>query len=310
MNYQEIIDDIYHELKDQDFGGKVADYIPELAKVDPNKFGIALVDLEGKVYGAGDFEVPFSIQSISKVLTLTMVESVLKDELWSRVNVEPSGNPFNSIAQLEFEKGIPRNPFINAGALVVTDALTTLHKNPLEEIHGFINEIVGKTCVQIDESVKDSEIAHSERNTALAYFLKAFDNFENDIQEVIKTYCGQCAIELNCADLARAFSFFADHGYSIFAKREILSPKETQRINALMLTCGFYDESGEFAFRVGLPGKSGVGGGTVAVMPNKFTVAVWSPPLSEKGNSPKGVKALQLLREKIKYSLFEERKEE
>ncbi|MCH6233200.1 glutaminase [Cognataquiflexum rubidum] len=308
MNYQAIIDDIYHELKDQDFRGKVADYIPELAKVNPDYFGIALVDREGKVYGAGDFEIPFSIQSISKVLTLTMVAHVFKDKLWSRVNVEPSGNPFNSIAQLEFEKGIPRNPFINAGALVITDALSTLHQNPLEEIHAFINEIVGRTCVQIDESVMNSEIAHSERNTALAYFLKAYNNFENDIQEVIRTYCGQCAIELCCADLARSFSFLANHGYSIYAKREILSPIDTQRINALMLTCGFYDESGEFAFRVGLPGKSGVGGGIVAVMPNKFSVAVWSPPLNGKGNSPKGVKALQLLREKLKYSLFEERK--
>ncbi|MCL6260302.1 glutaminase [Aquiflexum sp. TKW24L] len=308
MNYQSIIDDIYNELKPQDLGGKVADYIPELAKVDPDNFGIALVDLDGKVYGAGDFEVPFSIQSISKVLTLTMVAHVFKSKLWSRVNVEPSGNPFNSIAQLEFEKGIPRNPFINAGALVITDALTTIHKKPLEEIHGFINDIVGRTCVRIDESVMNSEIAHSERNTALAYFLKAYDNFENDIQDVIRTYCGQCAIELCCVDLARSFSFLANRGYSIFAKREILSPIDTQRVNALMLTCGFYDESGEFAFRVGLPGKSGVGGGTVAVMPNKFTVAVWSPPLSEKGNSPKGVKALQMLREKLKYSLFEERK--
>ena len=180
--------------------------------------------------------------------------------------------------------------------------------NPLGEIHAFINEIVGRTCVQIDESVMNSEIAHSERNTALAYFLKAYNNFENDIQEVIRTYCGQCAIELCCADLARSFSFLANQGYSIYAKRQVLSPIDTQRINALMLTCGFYDESGEFAFRVGLPGKSGVGGGIVAVMPNKFSVAVWSPPLNAKGNSPKGVKALQLLREKLKYSLFEERK--
>lgn len=308
MNYQEIIDDIYQELKLQDLGGKVEDYIPELAKVSADNFGIALVDVAGNVYGVGDFETPFSIQSISKVLTLSMVSDVFKSQLWSRVNVEPSGNPFNSIAQLEYENGIPRNPFINAGALVITDALTSLHQNPLDEIHHFINEVVGRSCVMIDESVMNSEIAHSERNTALAYFLKAYGNFENDIQEVIRTYCGQCAIELCCADLARAFSFLANQGYSIFAKKEILSPMETLRINALMLTCGFYDESGEFAFRVGLPGKSGVGGGTVAVMPGKFSVVVWSPPLNAKGNSPKGVKALQMLREKLKYSLFEERR--
>jgi glutaminase len=307
INYQAIIQEIYAEVQPLDLGGEVASYIPELANVSPHHFGIALVDMEGNVYGAGDYETPFSIQSISKVLTLAMVKHVFKTDLWQRVNVEPSGNPFNSIAQLEYEKGIPRNPFINAGALVITDALTSLYPKPLEAIHAYINELVGRSCVRINEQVMQSEIAHSQRNKALAYFLKAYDNFDNNIDEVIATYCGQCAIELCCADLARAFSFLAQQGYSRLAQRQILSAADTQRINALMLTCGFYDESGEFAFRVGLPGKSGVGGGTVAVLPNKFSVAVWGPRLNAKGNSPQGIKTLQLLREKLHYSLFEEK---
>jgi glutaminase len=304
MNYQPLIDEVYQEVKDTALKGKVADYIPELANINPDQFGIALVDLEGQVYGAGDYQVPFSIQSISKVHTLAMVFKIFNSKLWSRVNVEPSGNPFNSIAQLEFEKGIPRNPLINAGALVITDALTTKFENPILKISEFINEIAGTNCVSINEEVMNSELKHSERNTAMAYFLKAYNNFDNDIQDVLKTYVAQCAMEMSCVDLAKSFSFLANDGYSIFAKREIVTESHARRINALMLTCGFYDESGEFAFRVGLPGKSGVGGGIGAVMPHKFSIAVWSPELNEKGNSLRAMKALELLTDKLKFSLF------
>lgn len=304
MDYQELIEEVYHEVNKLELKGKVADYIPELAKVNTDQFGIALVDLKGKVYGVGDYKTPFSIQSISKVHTLTMVFHVFNSKLWSRVNVEPSGNPFNSIAQLEFEKGIPRNPFINAGALVIADALTTKFEDPKTQIINFINDISGDNCVRINEDVRVSELKHSERNIAMAYFLKAYDNFDNDVHEVLETYVSQCAIEMSCVDLAKSFSFLANDGYSIFAKREIVSESHARRINALMLTCGFYDESGEFAFRVGLPGKSGVGGGVGAVMPHKFSIAVWSPELNEKGNSVKSIKALELLTDKLKFSLF------
>ncbi|WP_194774860.1 glutaminase [Pararhodonellum marinum] len=304
MDYQALIEEVYKEVNDLNLKGKVADYIPELAEVDGDKFGIALVDLEGNVYGVGDYEEAFSIQSISKVHTLAMVFHKFKSKLWSRVNVEPSGNPFNSIAQLEYEKGIPRNPFINAGALVISDALISKFENPKEEIIDFINELVGHQCVKVNESVYQSELDHSERNTAMAYFLKAYGNIENSIQEVLETYVYHCAMEMCCVDLAKSFSFFANNGYSIFADREILNESHNKRMNALMLTCGFYDESGEFAFRVGLPGKSGVGGGVAAVMPNKFSIAVWSPQLNEKGNSLKSIKALELLTDKLHFSLF------
>ncbi|MCH7399619.1 glutaminase [Belliella sp. DSM 107340] len=304
MDYQKVIEEVYNEVLDENPRGKVATYIPELENVNPDQFGIALVDLEGNVYGVGDYQVPFSIQSISKVHTLTMVFHVFKSKLWSRVNVEPSGNPFNSIAQLEFEKGIPRNPFINAGALVITDALCSKFKEPVKQISDFINEISGQNCVKIDHQVKNSEKNHSERNTAMAYFLKAYKNFDNDIAEVLDVYFSHCAMEMSCVDLAKSFSFLANDGYSIFANREIVSESHARRINALMLTCGFYDESGEFAFRVGLPGKSGVGGGVAAVMPHKFSIAVWSPELNEKGNSVKSVKALELLTDKLSFSLF------
>jgi len=304
MDYQNLIEEVYEEVKNKDPRGKVANYIPELERVDGEKFGIALVDLEGKVFGIGDFQEPFSIQSISKVHTLSMVAHIFHDKLWSRVNVEPSGNPFNSIAQLEFEKGIPRNPFINAGALVITDALTSKFEKPIEAVSKFINELSGRECVKINQEVMDSELKYSERNTALAYFLKAHKNFDNKVEEVIKTYVAHCAMEMSCVDLAMSISFLANDGYSIYAEREIVTESEARRINALMLTCGFYDESGEFAFRVGLPGKSGVGGGVAAVMPHKFSIAVWSPELNEKGNSVKSIMALELLTDKLKFSLF------
>ncbi|EOZ96714.1 Glutaminase [Indibacter alkaliphilus LW1] len=304
MDYQALIEEVYKEVQNENPRGKVADYIPELAHVDGNQFGIALVDLEGNVFGVGDYQTPFSIQSVSKVHTLTMVFHVFKSKLWSRVNVEPSGNPFNSIAQLEYEKGIPRNPFINAGALVITDALCSKFDRPFHQISDFINELSGHQCVLMNPEVKQSEQNHAERNTALAYFLKAYKNFENKVEDVLDVYFSQCAIEMSCTDLAKSFSFLANDGYSIFANREIVSESHARRINALMLTCGFYDESGEFAFRVGLPGKSGVGGGIAAVMPHKFSIAVWCPELNEKGNSVKSIKALELLTDKLKFSLF------
>lgn len=304
MDYQNLIEEVYNEVKSANPRGKVADYIPELASVDGDKFGIALVDLEGNIFGAGDFEELFSIQSISKVHTLAMVAHIFQSKLWSRVNVEPSGNSFNSIAQLEFEKGIPRNPLINAGALVITDALTSKFDDPIAEISKFINELAGKECIKINQEVMDSELKHSERNIALGYFLKAYDNFDNMVEDVVKTYVAHCAMEMSCVDLARTFSFLANDGYSIYAKREIVSESYARRINAIMLTCGFYDEAGEFAYRVGLPGKSGVGGGVAAVMPHKFSIAVWSPELNEKGNSVKSILALELLTNKLKFSLF------
>ncbi|MFN3800300.1 glutaminase [Belliella pelovolcani] len=304
MDYQQIIEEVYREVQEENLRGKVATYIPELASVNPDQFGIALVDLEGNVFGVGDYQIPFSIQSISKVHTLTMVFHVFKSKLWARVNVEPSGNPFNSIAQLEYEKGIPRNPFINAGALVITDALCSKFERPIEQISDFINELAGQTCVRINQEVKQSEQNHAARNTALGYFLKAYQNFENNVEEVLDVYFSHCAMEMSCVDLAKSFSFLANDGYSIFANREIVSESHARRINALMLTCGFYDEAGEFAFRVGLPGKSGVGGGVAAVMPHKFSIAVWSPELNEKGNSVKAIKALELLTDKLSFSLF------
>ena len=286
--------------------GRVADYIPALARVDPHKFGIAVVDLQGKVTTLGDAYDPFSIQSISKVFTLTLALGKRGDNLWKRVGREPSGSPFNSIVQLEQERGIPRNPFINAGAIAVSDVLLGGRNSDsaVEEITAFIRQAAQDASVEVDQEVAVSERQTGYRNASLANFMKGFGNLENPVEEVLNVYFHQCAIAMNCVQLARSALFLAAGGKDPVTGQEIVSAERARRINALMLTCGHYDASGDFAFRVGLPGKSGVGGGILAVVPNRCTIGVWSPGLNANGNSLVGTLALEHLAAKAGWSVF------
>lgn len=304
MDYQSILEEIYTEVKALENKGKVADYIPELAKVDPNKFAISLITTSGEKYSVGNYNDAMSIQSISKVFALALAFEKLGEAIWDRIDVEPSGNAFNSLVQLETEQGIPRNPFINAGAIVVTDILTTHFKDPVRALLNLIGNTLGHTEIGYDKDVALSELEHCDLNKALAYFMKSFKNIENDVDKVIEIYARQCSIQMSCEQLAASFLLFANQGFSIHSQQQILPARSCKRINALMQTCGSYDEAGEFAFEVGLPAKSGVGGGIAAVLPNKFSVAVWSPGLNAKGNSWKGLKALELLTTKLGASLF------
>ena len=273
----------------------MASYIPELGVVDPGKFGIHLLTTDNKSYFFGDSEEKFSIQSISKVLTLSFVLPLLGETIWKRIGVEPSGDPFNSIVQLEYENGIPRNPFINAGALVVADLILTHFDNPKEAFLKYVRKITGLPSINYNLSVAKSEKQHGYLNAALANMMKSYGNIHNDIDPVLDFYFHQCAIEMSCEELAKAFQLFANQGVLHNSKEQLLSKSQVKRLNALMLSCGFYDESGEFAYEVGLPGKSGVGGGIVAIHPQQFSVAVWSPRLNNKGNSALGMKTLELL---------------
>ena len=286
--------------------GRVADYIPALARVDPHKFGIAVVDLQGKVTTLGDAGDPFSIQSISKVFTLTLALGKRGDDLWKRVGREPSGSPFNSIVQLEQERGIPRNPFINAGAIAVSDVVLggRTSASAVEEITGFVRQVAQDTSIEVDQEVAASERQTGYRNASLANFMKGFGNLENPVEEVLNVYFGQCAIAMNCVQLARSALFLAAGGQDPVTGQEIVSAERVRRINALMLTCGHYDASGDFAFRVGLPGKSGVGGGILAVVPNRCAIGVWSPGLNANGNSLVGTLALEHLAAKAGWSVF------
>ncbi len=304
MDYQEIIEEVYSEVLAMPIEGKLADYIPELASVNPNYFGVCLVDKHGNIAECGDSNVPFSIQSISKVQTLVMAYSKMGVDLWKRVNVEPSGNPFNNLAQLEYENGIPRNPFINPGALVITDSIMSLYDDAKSEIKQFISNMSGGDPVVVNPKVKQSELECSSRNRASAYLLKSYKNLTHSVDDLLDVYTDHCAIEMDCRQLAKSFLYLTNNGHCNYNNTRVLDKGLTKRINALMLTCGFYDEAGEFAFRVGLAGKSGVGGGVIAVLPGEFSVAVYTPPLNPKGNPRKALYFLELLTTKLGISLF------
>lgn len=303
MQYQSILDEIYAELRSSVGQGQVADYIPALAKVDPSKFGIAMETVEGECFQVGDATERFSIQSISKVFNLALGIRIVGDEVWERVGIEPSGNPFNSLVQLEVERGIPRNPFINAGALVVTDILLDHLDSPNDDMLSFVEKL---RCSDIyfNEEVVSSEKEHGFTNTALLNFMKAYGNINHEVDEVLDAYYHQCSIEMGCVGLARSFLFLANGGVVPGTGKRVLTASQAKRINAIMLTCGFYDQAGLFAYQVGLPGKSGVGGGIVAVIPGKLAIAVWSPELNDHGNSALGIKALELFTTRTGMSIF------
>lgn len=304
IDYQKILNEIYNECLPYSNEGQVASYIPELAKVSPDNFGISLIPVEGGIYSMGNVGEKFSIQSISKVLSLTMALSIEGESIWKRVGVEPSGDPFNSLIQLEHENGIPRNPFINAGAIVITDILYSALNNPKEDFLSFIHNVSGIDTIGYNKAVAKSEYETGARNMALANFLKSYDNLHNEVFDVLDFYCHICALEMTCEELAKTFLLFAQHGMSFPTDKFTISKSMIKRVNAIMQTCGFYDESGQFAFKVGLPGKSGVGGGIVAVYPLKYSIAVWSPLLNPKGNSIRGIKTLELLTSKSNMSIF------
>ncbi len=304
MDYSQIISEIYKEVKSYLGKGKVANYIPALEKVDPNKYGIAIATVGGDIIKIGDADDKFSIQSISKVFTLTMAFSKLGNKLWKSVDVEPSGNPFNSLVQLEHEHGIPRNPFINAGALVVTDKILREYSSPKNSILEFVRKVADNEDIYYDKEVARSEKNEASRNIALAHFMQSFGNIDNDVDRLIDVYCNHCALSMSSVDLAKAFLYLANNGVNPHNKEKILTKSQNKRLNSLMLTCGCYDESGEFAFRVGLPGKSGVGGGIVAVIPDKLSIVVWSPELNDYGNSYVGVETLERFTTKTGMSIF------
>lgn len=284
----------------------MADYIPALAKADPRAFGMALTTVGGAQASIGAAAQRFSLQSISKVFTLTLALEAIGQDLWRRVGREPSGNPFNSLVQLEHELGIPRNPLINAGAIVATDVLVSRHGSDgaLDAIVGLIRTVSRDQDVGVNREVAESERAWGHRNAALANFMKSFGNLDNRPDEVLDVYFRQCAIELDCIGLSRAMVFLAASGRDPASGQEIVSAQRARRINALMLTCGHYDASGDFAFRVGLPGKSGVGGGIAAVAPGALAVAVWPPGLNRHGNSLVGTLALEELSRITGHSIF------
>jgi glutaminase len=306
VDLQAVVNDIHREIGAREPRGKVADYIPELATVDPRHFGMAIVTVDGSTYLAGDAELAFSIQSISKVFTLTLALGMIGDSLWARVGREPSGTAFNSIVQLEFEKGRPRNPFINAGAIAVADVILARHqpREAIGEIVQFVRFLAGDETIAIDHKVAKSETETGFRNFALAQFMRSFGKLEHAAELVLGVYFHHCALSMSCRQLANAGLFLAAGGLNPATGRAVVSRERARRINSLMLTCGHYDGSGDFAYRVGLPGKSGVGGGILAIAPGKASIAVWAPGLGPTGNSLLGTAALEMLAQRTGWSVF------
>ncbi len=299
---QDLLDEIAATLGPRPDRGSVADYIPELAKIDPQQFGMAIALADGSVHVAGDADTPFSIQSVSKVFALALALGKVGDQLWRRVGREPSGQSFNSILLLEREEGIPRNPFINAGALVTTDTYLALSspREALGHLLRFVRAAADDEGIHINHDVARSELETAHRNFALAHYLAAFDNLHNSPDKVLGTYCHQCAIDMTCRQLALAGRFLIEGaGFP-----RLLSRDRRRRINALMMTCGHYDGSGDFAFRVGLPGKSGVGGGILVIAPGRASIAVWSPGLNRYGNSLLGTEAMEVFARRTGWSVF------
>ena len=293
-----ILENILRQVRPLIGQGKVADYIPALATVDGSRLGIAICTVDGQLFQAGDAQERFSIQSISKVLSLVVaMRHYSEEEIWQRVGKDPSGSPFNSLVQLEMEQGIPRNPFINAGALVVCDMLQGRLSAPRQRLSGMSD-------ISYDTVVARSEFEHSARNAAIAWLMKSFGNFHHDVTTVLQNYFHYCALKMSCVELARTFVFLANQGKAIHIDEPVVTPMQARQINALMATSGMYQNAGEFAWRVGLPAKSGVGGGIVAIVPHEMAIAVWSPELDDAGNSLAGIAVLEQLTKQLGRSVY------
>lgn len=289
--------------------GEVSTYIESMARLDPDCFGLAVVEMDGTEHVTGDADVPFAIQSISKVFSLVLAMQKaeeaegVSEELWSRVGREPSGDPFNSLVQLERERGIPRNPMINAGALVVDDILVDHCDDAPTSLLALMSELAGED-VGVDETVAEQEVEASHRNLAIANLMASFGNVHNPVHDVIRSYGRQCAVAMTTRQLARAVRFLGNKGVDPASGKRILSEPLARRVAAIMLTCGTYDAAGEFAFNVGIPCKSGIAGAIVGIFTGELGVCVWSPPLDKTGNSLAGRVALHDLSEQLGLSLF------
>ncbi len=302
-----LLKSIVENSKEYTKEGKVASYIPELSKANRDALGICVVTLDGKEYFAGDFEEKFTVQSISKVVSLML--AILengKKNVFSKVGMEPTGDSFNSIMSLEVKNPQkPFNPMINAGAIVTTSLITgDSSEEKIENILSFTRKITDNKEIGINEEVYMSEKLTGNRNRALAYFMKSNGHIDGDVEEILDVYFKQCAMEINCRDIARIGAVLANDGVLPWSGERVISRETSRIVKTIMVTCGMYDASGEFAVHIGIPAKSGVGGGIMASVPRRMGIGVYGPSLDSKGNSIGGIKILQELSEELDLSIF------
>ncbi|WP_445486944.1 glutaminase A [Niallia sp. 03133] len=301
------LENLLNEAKQYTKLGKVADYIPALKKANGDDLSIAVYHPDGNCISAGDIHEKITLQSISKVLTLALALIECGEEhVFSKVGYEPTGDPFNSIVKLEMSNpSKPLNPMINAGALAVTHMIKgDSVEERLNKILSFVQLLTGNEDITYSAVVSQSEFETSHLNRSLCYFMKQHGIINEDVEELLDLYTKQCAIEVNCLDLARIGIIFALDGIEPITQKRIMPAYVARICKTFMVTCGMYNASGEFAVRVGIPAKSGVSGGILGAVPNRFGIGISGPALDEKGNSVAGLKLLEMLAEKYSLSMF------
>ena len=304
---ENLLNDIISSNKKYTSDGNVATYIPELKKANPNDLGICIIDKGNNIYCAGDYNKKFTIQSISKTIVLALA---LMDNEWnhvfSKVGMEPSGDPFNYIMKLETnDTKKPCNPMINAGAIVTTSLIKGKDlKEKEERMLKFFRKLAKNDNIGINKSVYESEKLTGDRNRAMGYLLKNDGVIEGNVEEILDLYFKQCSIEVDVVDLARIGLLFANYGIDIETGERVISENISRMVKTFMVTCGMYDASGEFALKVGIPAKSGVGGGIMASVPRRMGIGVFGPALDKKGNSIGGLRVLEDLSQKLELSIF------
>ncbi|NMA86979.1 MAG: glutaminase A [Tissierellia bacterium] len=282
--------------------GKVADYIPALSYANPNELGICIMDINGNIYCSGDYNKKFTIQSISKIMALVLaIEDNGEEEVFKKVGVEGSDEPFNSIYKLDLPHGKkPANPMINSGAIVTTSLIHGNGDEKFNRLLELIRNILGDNTINYNEEVYKSEKETGDKNRAMAYLLKSKGLIEGNVEEILDSYFKQCSIEIDCIDLAKLGHFFASKGN----QKNLLDERTINIITAIMNNCGMYNFSGEYAINVGIPSKSGVGGGILAYVPNKYGIGIYGPALDQHGNSIGGYNLIKDLSQELKLSLF------
>lgn len=286
--------------------GKVADYIPELRNSNPNDLGIYILDNDGNEFFAGDYDKKFTVQSISKVIALMLAILDNGEEyVFSRVGMDPSGDPFNSIRKLETSsRRKPYNPMINAGAIVVSSMIKGEDvKDKFNRLLEFFKKVSEDPSLELNPKVYLSESETGNKNRAMGYFLKSEGVLTGNVEEALEVYFKQCSIDVTAKTIARLGIFLANEG-KLSTGEEVVSPRVSRIVKTLMVTCGMYDNSGEFAVKVGLPSKSGVGGGIVSVIPQRMGIGIYSPSLDKKGNPIAGISLLEDLCNELKCRIF------